>query len=56
MSPLPLITHFLLQSTAEQGQNIARLDSTILIPATCGVVILAMIAGIAVAVQKHKRY
>jgi len=56
MSQLQLITAFLLQANTAQEQNIALLDSSILIPAICAIVLLVMIAGIVVAGQKHKRY
>ncbi len=56
MSHLKLITLIPLQANTNAEQNITFLDSTILIPAICGIVLVVMVAGIAVAVQKHKRY
>ena len=46
-----------LQTEMPVGQkNIALLEGTILLPAICIIMILVVVAGIAITVQKHKRY
>ena len=56
MRALQLFSGISLQADAGTEGNIALIEAGILIPSICGIMILVMVAGIAVAVQKHKRY
>jgi hypothetical protein len=56
MRAFQLFSGISLQANAGANNNIAMLDASILVPSICGIMILVIVAGIAVASQKHKRY
>ncbi len=45
-----------LQANMPDAKNATQLESTILLPAICIILVLVVIASVAITVQKHKRY
>jgi hypothetical protein len=57
MRGFQIISGIFLQSNSIATKDIAMpLEGTVLIPCVMAIIILVMVAGIAVTVQKHKRY
>jgi hypothetical protein len=57
MRGFQMISGILFQSNSIATKDIAMpLEGTVLIPCVMAIIILVMVAGIAVTVQKHKRY
>ncbi len=56
MRALSLISGISFQTNTGVDKNITLLDATILIPSICAIMALVVVAGIAITVQKHKRY
>jgi hypothetical protein len=56
MRAFQLISNIFLQSNIGADKGIAMVETNILVPSVCVIMALVIIAGIAVTVQKHKRY
>lgn len=57
MRAFQLITGISLQSNLPTPEHhAAMLEGNILVPAICIIMVLVMVAGIVITVQKHKRY
>jgi len=56
MRGIHLFSNISLRIRLAATENMEKLEGTILIPAICIIMILVMVAGIVITVQKHKRY
>jgi hypothetical protein len=56
MRAIRLFSNISLQTDLAATDNMVKLEGNILIPAICIIMVLVMVAGIVITVQKHKRY